>query len=90
MSNLRPVPILGSILDLPINPRIMFDFVTSTHSNSRPIKKLPKPIEKLEQPRDLGEIRHGELLSAIKGISVNQNVQQKVTHAIAQNRDWRR
>ena len=90
MSNLRSTVITGSILDRPVDPRITLDFVTNTHSNSRPIKKKPKPVEKIEQPRELGEKRHLELLDAIKGISVNQNVSQKVTEAISQNRDWRR
>ena len=41
-------------------------------------------------PRDLSDSRHEELISAIKGISVSQDVRQtKMTEALPGNRDWR-
>ena len=54
-----------------------------------PIKK--KVVQQEEhKPVDLGEERHHQLLSAIKGLKVDQNVKQsKVTESLEQFRDWR-
>jgi len=88
MSNLRPTVITGSIIDLPINPHIALKWVTRI-PHGPPIKPRPKarPVE--ETPKDLGEERHLQMLSAIKGLKVNQNVSQNVEDALVQNRDWR-
>ena len=44
-----------------------------------------------QKPLDVGEKRHHELLSAIKGISVDQKADQTaaISTALQQNRDWR-
>ena len=90
MSNLRPTVVTGSIIDLPINPRVALKWVTNTPGGG-PIKHRPKPRPVDATPKDLGEERHHQLLSAIKGINVKQDVSQKanVTEALRQNRDWR-
>ena len=90
MSNLRPTVVTGSIIDLPIDPRVALLWVTDVH-NGGPIKQQPKPRPVDEAPKDLGEERHHQLISAIKGINVKQDVSQKanVAEALRQNRDWR-
>ena len=88
MSNLRPTVITGSIIDLPIDPRIVLRWVTRT-PHGPPLKPRPKALPVDETPKDLGEERHHQLLSAIKGLNVNQNVSQNVEDALVQNRDWR-
>lgn len=93
MSNLRPTVIEGSILDIPIDPRVVLRFVTNTPGGlGKPIKHKEKPEPVPEKPRDLGEERHMQLLGAIKGLKVDQNASQKanVTEALQQSRDWRR
>ena len=88
--NLIPIPIKGSVLDLPIDPRIQLLFVTNRVGGG-PRKNKPKTDAAPDKPRDLGEERHHQLLDAIKGINVKQDVKQNVvTDALAQNRDWRR
>ena len=91
--NFRPSVVEGSIIDLPIDPRVALKWVTNTPGGHGPaIKEQPKPKAADDTPKDLGEERHHQLLSAIKGINVSQNVSQKanVADALAQNRDWRR
>ena len=88
MSNLRPTVITGSIIDLPIDPHIALIWVTRT-PHGPPIKQQPKARPVDETPKDLGEERHLQMLSAIKGLKVDQNVSQKVEDALVQNRDWR-
>ena len=89
--NLIPRPVEGSILDLPIDPRVRLSWVTNTRYGP-PIKRRAAQQREDEKPRDLGEERHHELISAIKGLKVKQNVSQtaNVTEALLQNRDWRR
>lgn len=85
-------PIEGSILDLPINPLVALKWVTNTPGgNGPPIKPRPRMTQPDERPKDLGEERHHEILSALKGIKVNQAVDQtaNVEEALKQNRDWR-
>ena len=88
MSNLRPTVVEGSILDLPIDPRLALKWVTR-RPRGGPIKPQPKAVPVDETPKDLGEERHHQLLSAIKGLKVDQNVSQNVEDALVQNRDWR-
>ena len=85
-------PIEGSLLDLPIDPRISLKYVTNTPGgHGKPIKAVPVAKLQGEVPRDLGEERHHELLSALKGLRVTQTATQSanVTEALQQNRDWR-
>ena len=87
--NLIPIPVKGSVLDLPIDPRVQLLFVTNRVGGG---PKKPKKKDELlpEKPKDLGEERHHQLLSAIKGINVKQDVKQSVvTESLLQNRDWR-
>ena len=88
MSNLRPTVVTGSIIDLPVDPRIALKWVTRT-PHGPPIKPRAKAVPVDETPKDLGEERHHQLLSAIKGLKVDQNVSQNVEDALVQNRDWR-
>ena len=88
--NLIPVPIKGSVLDLPIDPRIQLLYVTNKVGGG-PTKIKPKVEQPPEKVKDLGEERHHQLLDAIKGLNVKQDVKQNVvTESLAQNRDWRR
>ena len=88
MSNLRPPIVTGSILDRPVDPRKVLKWVTNRPLGP-PIKRQQKPVPVDETPKDLGEERHSQLLSAIKGLNVDQKVTQNVTEALVQNRDWR-
>lgn len=85
--NLIPIPVKGSVLDLPIDPMVQLLYVTHRPGGG-PAK--PKRVETVapEAPKDLGEERHHQLISAIKGITVKQDVKQ-ITESLAQNRDWR-
>ena len=90
--NYRPRVIEGSIIDMPINPHLRLKWVTNTPGgNGKPIKQKAPPIQQPERPRDLGEERHHQLLSALKGLKVTQNATQNanVEDALKQNRDWR-
>ena len=86
MSKFYPHPIEGHIVPGIINPNLQYDFTTSNHH--APIKKEihaqapPVPIQ------NLGDERHHELISAIKGLKVGQNVTQ-IQQALPQHRDWR-
>ena len=88
--NLRARPIEGSIIDLPIDPRVALKWVTNEHDGG-PIKPQERIRAPDERPRDLGEERHHELLSALKGLRVTQTATQtaNVAEALSQNRDWR-
>ena len=91
--NFRPTVIEGSVIDLPIDPRVALRFVTNTPGGrGKPIKKRVKHIP-VENPLISGEeMRHKELLSVIKGLNVTQTVSQSQTNveeALKQNRDWR-
>ena len=90
--NYRARPIEGSIIDLPIDPRVGLKYVSNTPGgHGKPITVQAEAPVKAEVPRDLGEERHHELLSALKGLRVTQQATQSVnvTEAIQQNRDWR-
>ncbi len=88
--NYLAIPIEGSIIDLPIDPRIALKWVTNTPGGG-PIKKQPKIEQPAPKLKDLGEERHYELLDAVKGLKVSQSATQNanVTEALKQNRDWR-
>ena len=89
--NLKARPIEGSILDLPIDPRVALKWVTNTPGGQGPpIKVQVRPQAPPEQPKDLGDERHHQLLSAIKGLKGGaQNQSAAVTDALRANRDWR-
>ena len=85
-----PRPIEGSVLDLPADPRVALLWVTNIPRGG-PIKKKRKKEEPIERPMDLGEERHHELVSAIKGLKVSQSATQvaNVEQALEQRREWR-
>ena len=86
-------PIEGSIIDLPIEPWLAVKYVTNEPGgHGMPINIQPSSQPVPEKPKDLGEERHLQLLSALKGIKVSQTSDQRanVTEALVQNRDWRR
>ena len=88
--NYGSTPVLGSILDRPVDPMIVLLYVTD-RPHGPPIKKKTVPKQEEHKPVDLGEERHHQLLSAIKGLKVDQNVKQSaVTESLEQFRDWRR
>ena len=89
--NYRARPIEGSLLDLPIDPRVLKYMSNTPGGHGKPIKAQPIAPVQDEAPRDLGEERHHELLSALKGMRVTQTATQSsnVTEALQQNRDWR-
>lgn len=90
--NLTPTVVEGSIIDIPIDPRLRLKWVTHTPGgHGKPIKQQQKAVQQPERPRDLGEERHHQLLSALKGLKVSQSVTQNanVEEALKQNRDWR-
>ena len=87
MSNLRPTVIKGSIIDLPRDPRVVLKWVTNSHGGA-PIKQQPKSAPPDEKPKDLGEERHHQLLSALHGLKGGSST-ANVTEALQQNRDWR-
>ena len=89
--NFIPIPVKGSVLDLPIERNIQLLYVTNRPGGGPIKQRRPEPVAP-EKPKDLGEERHIQLLSAIKGlnINVNQKVQQAVvTESLSQQRDWR-
>ena len=93
--NLIARPIEGSIIDLPIDPRLALKWVTNIPGgHGPPIKSQPQPPPLDEKPKDLGETRHHQLISAIKGLKgspkTGENQTSNVAEALEQNRDWRR
>ena len=89
MSNLYPVAIEGHVVPGIVDPSLMFSFVTET-PHGKPMK-IPEPAAPTEQkPKDLGQERHLQLLSAIKGLGgAGKSVKQAFTEAMPGNRDWR-
>ena len=76
--NLIARPIEGSIIDLPIDPRLALKWVTNVPGgHGPPIKQQPQAPPLEEKPKDLGETRHHQLISAIKGLKVSQTAEQK-------------
>ena len=90
--NLVPVPIEGHIVPGALSPYLGFKWVTDT-PHGGPMKAPAPTSSQATKPRDLGDERHQQLLSAIKGLNVNveQNVQQAtINEALPGDRDWRR
>ena len=82
-------PVAGSVLELPVDPRLVFDFVVNRPYGPPIAKKEIKPHES-HKPLTLGDERHSELISAIKNISVEQKVKQDIIQeGLPRNRDWR-
>ena len=82
-------PVTGTILDLPVDPRLVFDYVTQVPYGP-PIKPTEKKAKESAKPLTLGDERHSELISAIQNISVSQKVKQDVIQeGLPRNRDWR-
>ena len=86
MSKYYGHPVEGHTVPGIINPNLVYSFTTSNHLSA--IKKEittelpPAPI------KNLGDERHQELIGAIKGLKVTQNVAQ-IQQALPQHRDWR-
>ena len=89
--NFKARPIEGSIIDLPIDPRLALKWVTNTPGvRGKPIKQQIRSEPQPEVPKDLGDERHHQLLSAIKGLNVTKTANQtRVADALRANRDWR-
>ena len=94
MSNLYPVAIEGHIVPGVRDPTLAFSFVTETpHGEPMRIPEAAPPAD--QKPKDLGQERHLQLLSAIKGmggggVKIDQGAQQTAyTEAMPGNRDWR-
>lgn len=92
MSNLRPTVVEGSIIDLPINPHVVLRFVTNTPGGQGlPIKRPNPPRPMPEQPKDLGEERHTQLMHAIKNLSIpSEGAIANIKEALYPDRGWRR
>ena len=79
----------GSVFPGIIDPRIASAGLVNI--KGEPIKWAPHSEPEVKPPMDLGEKRHLDLLSAIKGINIKQDVQQSAfAEALPSNRDWRR
>ena len=87
MTSVRPQVVTGWIVPGVIEPQFQFSHLTDKPYGRALEKEIFTPAPPV-QPKSLGDERHGELLSAIKGLSVKQNVAQ-TTEALPQNRDWR-
>ena len=86
MSKFYGHPVEGHIVPGVKDPRLQYLFTTSNHRTAI-LKEIhaqlpPAPI------KNLGDERHQELLGAIKGLKVTQNVAQ-IQNALPQRRDWR-
>ena len=79
----------GSILDLPVDPRLVFHYVVN-RPYGPPIKQIDVKPKEAAKPLTLGDERHHQLISAIKNISVEQKVKQDIIQeGLPRNRDWR-
>ena len=90
MTTLRPQVVTGWIVPGVIEPQFQFSRVTNEHYG-RAIQKEIFSHAPPVQPKTLGDTRHSELVSAIKGLTVKQGVEQNVAQAeaIPGIRDWR-
>ena len=73
-----------------MDPRTAFGGLVNIRGDT--IKTFANPVEQEPKPpMDMGEKRHLDLLSAIKGINISEDVQQSIfSEALPSNRDWRR
>jgi len=73
-----------------IDPRFQFSHVTN-YPYGREMEKEIFAQAPPVKPKNLGDDRHKELMSAIKTMAVTQKVEQNVpqAQAIPDNRDWR-
>ena len=79
----------GSVLDLPVDPRLVVEYITH-RAYGGPIEPTQIKTQDSAKPLTLGDERHNELISAIKNISVTQKVKQDVIQeSLPKNRDWR-
>ena len=89
MTSLMARAMAGSILDLPVDPRLVFHYVVN-RPYGPPIKQIDVKPKEAAKPLTLGDERHHQLISAIKNINVQQKVKQDViSDALPQSRDWR-
>ena len=87
--NYYPVAMEGHIVPGVRDPHTVFSYVTSRPHGEPQKVTMPREAEPLK-PKDMGAERHMQLLSAIKGLSVEQTTKQTAfTEALPSNRDWR-
>jgi len=87
MTTEKPVIMAGHIVPGKIEARWQFSFVTDKPHGQKLADDIFTPSPPVE-PKSLGDERHNELLSAIKGLKVEQKTSQTVD-ALQRNRDWR-
>ena len=72
MTTLQGIPFPGSVLDLPVDPRYRLKYVTERVYGPPIYRKQAQPdsAPNAFKPRPLGDEKHSQLLSAIKGLSL--------------------
>ena len=72
MTSLQGIPFPGSVLDLPVDPRYRLKYVTESIYGPPIYRKqsAPDSAPNAFKPRPLGDEKHSQLLSAIKGLSL--------------------
>ena len=90
MTSIRPQVVTGWIVPGVVESKYQFSYVTNEHYGG-PAAKDVFMAPPLVQPKTLGDERHSQLITAIKGLSVKQQVEQNVApaEAIVGGRDWR-
>ena len=78
-------PIPGSVVPGKVNPNLVFIGITNRPRGK--IKRDDEHIPLQHKAKDMGDERHKQLLTAIKGLSVTQNVKQETRQALPQHRD---
>ena len=84
--NFLPTPVLGKPVPGVLDPTLVRGKLVNERGQF--VKEPPPQLEKQPPPLTLGDERHSELLGAIKGLKVSQNVDQ-TTDALPSRRDWR-
>ena len=90
MSNLMPVAMEGNVVPGVKDPYTVFGYSTDRPHGAQVKETAPAPSPE-QKPKDLGNERHMQLLDAIKGLTVKQDVRQEanINEALPENRDWR-
>ena len=87
MTSYMPVAIPGQLVPGIIEPQWQFSYVTE-RIHGKPMKQTPFTPTQVQTPKDIGDERHHQLLSAIKGLSVTQQSTQ-IADALPDPRSWR-
>lgn len=87
MTTEKPIIMTGHIVPGVVQSKYRFSFVTDKPYGRELEKQIFTPSAPVE-PKSLGDERHTQLLSAIKGLKVEQKTTQTVD-ALQRNRDWR-